>query len=152
MVEEEEDEEEEVIHHRGGGASHPASRASINAPSHLLEGGEERAGGDDDREVIAHQRQSGSGMVNTRIADRQTEYQARQRNQMVRVLNVCVRGWGGGEHSQVSRHGLNVLYSVAGQVNPQERDGVVFGLPLLLCPDWILFLPWLGYLLYRELQ
>ena len=86
VVEEEpEEEEDEVVHHRGG-ASHPASRASVNAPSHLLEAGEERAGaGDTDSGTIANMRAGGSGMVNTRIADRESAYQARGRqNQMVR--------------------------------------------------------------------
>lgn len=85
MVEEEEPEEdEEVVHHRGGGASHPASRASVNAPRHLLEGGEERADGDNDTGTIADMRAGGSGMVNTVIAERESAYQSRgRRNQMV---------------------------------------------------------------------
>lgn len=85
VVEEEPEEEDEVVHHRGG-ASHPASRASVNAPKHLLDGGQERAGaGDTDSGTIADMRASGSGMVNTRIADRESAYQARGRqNQMVR--------------------------------------------------------------------
>eukprot|EP00903_Cladosiphon_okamuranus_P007767 g7522.t1 len=86
VVEEEEPEEEEdeVVTHRGGGASHPASRASINAPRHLLDGGEEREGGGDDDGTIAGMRAGGSGMVNTVIAERESAYQAKgRRNQMI---------------------------------------------------------------------
>ncbi|CAM9498712.1 unnamed protein product [Ectocarpus sp. 6 AP-2014] len=87
VVEEEEpeDEDEVVTSHRGGGgASHPASRASVNAPRHLLDGGEEREGGDDDNSTIAGMRAGGSGMVNTVIAERESAYQAKgRRNQMI---------------------------------------------------------------------
>lgn len=102
VVEEEEpeDEDEVVTSHRGGGggASHPASRASVNAPRHLLDGGEEREGGDDDISTIAGMRAGGSGMVNTVIAERESAYQAKgRRNQMVRLLGgVGVRSWGRG--------------------------------------------------------
>ncbi|CAN0004204.1 unnamed protein product [Ectocarpus sp. 13 AM-2016] len=88
VVEEEEpeDEDEVVTSHRGGGggASHPASRASVNAPRHLIDGGEEREGGDDDNSTIAGMRAGGSGMVNTVIAERESAYQAKgRRNQMI---------------------------------------------------------------------
>lgn len=88
----EDDDDEVVTNNRGGGASHPASRASVNAPRHLLEGGEEREGGDDDVGTIAGMRAGGSGMVNTVIAERESAYQAKgRRNQMVRGW-VCLLG------------------------------------------------------------
>lgn len=90
----EEEEEDEVVTHRGGGASHPASRASINAPRHLLDGGEEREGGGDDDGTIAGMRAGGSGMVNTVIAERESAYQAKgRRNQMVCCTGLGVDEW-----------------------------------------------------------
>lgn len=84
-VVEEEPEEDEVVHHRGG-TSHTASWPSINAPKYLLDGGQERIDTvDTGSGMIANIRASGSGMANTRIADRESAYQARGRqSQMVR--------------------------------------------------------------------
>lgn len=81
VVEEEPEDEEEVVHHRGG-ASHPASRGAVNASRSVLDGGEEMAGGDEDP-FASRREMGGSGLVNTRISDRESAYQARHRNQMV---------------------------------------------------------------------
>lgn len=92
IMDEEPEEDEEVVHHRGGGASHPASRASVNAPRSVLEGGEEVGAQDGDDPFAARREAGGTGLVNSKIADRESEYQARRRNQMVRSRGGCPRG------------------------------------------------------------
>lgn len=82
VVEEEPEDDEEVVHHRGG-ASHPASRGSVNAPRSVLDNGD-MAGADEDP-FASRREMGGSGLVSTRISDRESAYQARHRNQMVRL-------------------------------------------------------------------
>jgi splicing factor 3B subunit 1 len=59
--------------------SHPSTKsASVNAGSEILSQMAAQDGGDDPME--AYREQHGSGLVNTKIADRESEYQARRRN------------------------------------------------------------------------
>ena len=66
------EDEEREIHEQGGSSgrgSHPATRNAITAPKSLLD-----AGGDDGADPFKDYReQGGSGLVNTRIADREGE-------------------------------------------------------------------------------
>jgi splicing factor 3B subunit 1 len=64
----------------GPTANHPATRAQINADRSLLEMGTDADTGAD---PFAAYRDSGSGMVNTRIADREDEYKQRRMNRII---------------------------------------------------------------------
>jgi splicing factor 3B subunit 1 len=64
----------------GPAANHPATRAQINADKSLLEMGTDADTGAD---PFAAYRESGSGMVNTRIADREDEYKQRRMNRVI---------------------------------------------------------------------
>jgi splicing factor 3B subunit 1 len=71
--EEEDDDDEETVRH---GGMHPSSRRGAVAQSMLKEG----AGRDDGDDPFERYREAGgSGLVNTRIADRESEYQRRGR-------------------------------------------------------------------------
>mmetsp|Transcript_9091 Transcript_9091/g.13604 ORF Transcript_9091/g.13604 Transcript_9091/m.13604 type:complete len:1295 (-) Transcript_9091:79-3963(-) len=62
----------------GAGASHPSSKIA----SKISSAAQQILGKEDDS--MAHFREAGgSGLVNTRISDRESEYQARRRNQML---------------------------------------------------------------------
>lgn len=62
--------EEDALDVEDNGARHPSSRQSINAPKELLE-----VVGDDGADDASnnYREQYGSGLVNTRIADRESE-------------------------------------------------------------------------------
>mmetsp|Transcript_14475 Transcript_14475/g.21768 ORF Transcript_14475/g.21768 Transcript_14475/m.21768 type:complete len:1246 (+) Transcript_14475:160-3897(+) len=71
--EEEDDEVEE--------ASHPSTKSRINPSRNLID---ESVNASDDAGMESHYReQYGSGLVNTRISDRENEYQARHRNRVL---------------------------------------------------------------------
>jgi splicing factor 3B subunit 1 len=62
--------------------SHPSTKsASVNASSEILSQMAEQNGGDDPMD--SYRESHGSGLVNTKISDRESEYQARRRNQVL---------------------------------------------------------------------
>ena len=82
----------------GGSSSHPASRSSINATREQMSLGGGGGADDDDAALMNRYREAGgSGLLNTRISDREDSYRQRRMNRGLSPSRAAAGGGGGGE-------------------------------------------------------